>query len=259
MIHPTAIIHPNAKVGENTKIGPYCVIGKDVKVGANCDLKSHVVVDGEVNIGDKTNIFSFVSIGSDPQDLKFKGEKTQIIIGDNCKIREYCTINPGTEGGGRVTKVGDNCLLMVGTHVAHDCLISDNVIFANHSTLAGHVNIEKNVVVGALSAIHQFTRIGEGAMIGGMSGITGDVPPFCTAMGNRAKLNGLNIVGLKRNEISKVEISELRKVYNFIFISKKLTFKNRVKEIEEKKNSFYTINKLLGFISEESNRSFCLP
>ena len=259
MIHPTAIIHPNAKVGKNTKIGPYCIIGKDVKVGANCNLKSHVVVDGEVKIGDKTNIFSFVSIGSEPQDLKFKGEKTQIIIGDNCKIREYCTINPGTEGGGGVTKVGDNCLLMVGTHIAHDCLISNNVIFANHSTLAGHVNIEKNVVVGALSAIHQFTRIGEGAMIGGMSGITGHFPPFCTAMGNRAKLNGLNIVGLKRNEISKVEISELRKVYNFIFISKKLTFKNRVKEIEEKKNSFYTINKLLGFISEESNRSFCLP
>ena len=259
MIHPTAIIHPNAKVGKNTKIGPYCIIGKDVKVGANCNLKSHVVVDGEVKIGDKTNIFSFVSIGSEPQDLKFKGEKTQIIIGDNCKIREYCTINPGTEGGGGVTKVGDNCLLMVGTHIAHDCLISNNVIFANHSTLAGHVNIEKNVVVGALSAIHQFTRIGEGAMIGGMSGITGDVPPFCTAMGNRAKLNGLNIVGLKRNEISKMEISELRKVYNFIFISSKLTFKDRVKEIEKKKNSFYTINKLLDFISEESNRSFCLP
>jgi UDP-N-acetylglucosamine acyltransferase len=259
MIHPTAIIHPNSKIGENTKIGPYCVIGKDVKVGANCNLKSHVVLDGEVNIGDKTNIFSFVSIGSEPQDLKFKGEKTQIIIGDNCKIREYCTINPGTEGGGGVTKVGDNCLLMVGTHIAHDCLISDNVIFANHSTLAGHVNIEKNVVVGALSAIHQFTRIGEGAMIGGMSGITGDVPPFCTAMGNRAKLNGLNIVGLKRNEISKIEISELRKVYNFIFISNKLTFKDRVKEIEENKNGFYTINRLLDFLSEESNRSFCLP
>ena len=259
MIHPSAIIHPDAKVSKNVKVGPYCVIGKEVKIGENCHLKSHVVVDGCVNIKDKTQIFSFASIGSDPQDLKFKGEKTEIIIGESCKIREYCTINPGTAGGGGVTKVGNNCLLMVGTHVAHDCLISDNVIFANHSTLAGHVKIEKNVVVGALSAIHQFTRIGEGSMIGGMSGITGDVPPFCTAMGNRAKLNGLNVVGLKRNEVSKIEISELRKVYNYIFGSDELTFKERVKKVKEKKTRFYTINKLLDFISGESNRSFCLP
>ena len=259
MIHPTAIIHPDAQVGKNTKIGPYCVLGKGVKIGENCNIKSHVVVDGDVSIGEKTKIFSFASIGSDPQDLKFKGEKTKIMIGDNCKIREYCTINPGTKGGGGVTKVGDNCLLMVGTHVAHDCLISDNVIFANHSTLAGHVNIERNVVVGALSAIHQFTRIGEGSMIGGMSGITGDVPPFCTAMGNRAKLNGLNVVGLKRNKVSKIEISELRKVYNYIFDSSNSTFKDRVEEIKEKKTNLYTIKKLLDFISGESNRSFCLP
>ena len=259
MIHPSAIIHPDAKVSDNVKVGPYCVIGKNVKIGKNCRLNSHVVVDGNVKIGDKTQIFSFASIGSDPQDLKFKGEETEIIIGKKCKIREYCTINPGTTGGGGVTKVGDNCLLMVGTHVAHDCLISDNVIFANHSTLAGHVHIERNVVVGALSAIHQFTRIGEGSMIGGMSGITGDVPPFCTAMGNRAKLNGLNVVGLKRNEVSKIEISELRKVYNYIFGSSKLTFKERVEKIKAEKTSYYTIKKLLDFISGESNRSFCLP
>ena len=230
-----------------------------MKIGRNCLLSSHVVVNGNVNIADKTQIFSFASIGSEPQDLKFKGEKTEIIIGENCKIREYCTINPGTKGGGGITKVGNNCLLMVGTHVAHDCLISDNVIFANHSTLAGHVNIERNVVVGALSAIHQFTRIGEGSMIGGMSGITGDVPPFCTAIGNRAKLNGLNVVGLKRNQVSKIEISELRKVYNYIFSSKKFTFKERVEKIKGEKTNFYTIKKLLNFISTESNRSFCLP
>lgn len=259
MIHPSAIIHPDANVGEDVKVGPYCVIGKDVKIGRNCLLSSHVVVNGNVNIGDKTQIFSFASIGSEPQDLKFKGEKTEIIIGENCKIREYCTINPGTKGGGGITKVGNNCLLMVGTHVAHDCLISDNVIFANHSTLAGHVNIERNVVVGALSAIHQFTRIGEGSMIGGMSGITGDVPPFCTAIGNRAKLNGLNVVGLKRNQVSKIEISELRKVYNYIFSSKKFTFKERVEKKKGEKTNFYTIKKLLNFISTESNRSFCLP
>lgn len=259
MIHPSAIIHPNANVGAETKIGPFSVIGKDVNLGKSCDIKSHVVIEGDVDIGDKTEIFSFASIGSIPQDLKFNGEKTKVVIGNGCKIREYCTVNLGTEGGGGLTKVGDNCLLMIGTHIAHDCLVNENVIFANHSTLAGHVQVEKNVVVGALSAIHQFTRIGEGSMIGGMSGITADVPPFCTAMGNRAKLNGLNIIGLRRNKVSKKEISELRKVYNFIFNSGENTFKERVNDIKNKKINYHTINKLINFLSFESNRSFCLP
>ena len=209
MIHKTAVIDPKAKLHSSVKIGPYSVIGANVEIDENTEIQSHVSIVGDTKIGKNNKIYPFASIGNDPQDLKFQGEKTKLEIGNNNKIREYVTINPGTEGGGGKTKVGNNCLLMVGTHVAHDCLISDNVIFANHSTLAGHVNIEKNVVVGALSAIHQFTRVGEGSMIGGMSGITGDVPPFCTAMGNRAKLNGLNVVGLKRNEVSKIEISEL--------------------------------------------------
>lgn len=259
MIHPTAVISKEAKVGDNTKIGPFCVIGKSVEIGSDCELTSHVVIDGDVKIGNGTQLFPFSSIGTIPQDLKFQGEKTRVVIGENCKIREYCTINLGTEGGGGLTKIGDNCLLMIGTHIAHDCLVSDNVIFANHSTLAGHVLIEKNVVVGALSAIHQFSRIGEGAMIGGMSGITADVPPFCTATGNRAKLNGINVVGLKRSEITKKEISELRKVYNYIFNSSRDTFKSRVKSIEKKDYEFKTINKLISFILSDSQRSFCLP
>ena len=155
--------------------------------------------------------FPFVSIGSIPQDLKYRRKKTKIFIDENCKIREFVTINLGTKGGGGITKIGKNCLLMVGTHIAHDCIVGDNIIFANHSTLAGHVIIENNVVVGALSAIHQFSRIGEGAMIGGMSGVTADVVPFSTVMGNRAKLIGLNLVGLKRNNFDKNEITELRK------------------------------------------------
>ena len=259
MFHSSAIINQEAKIGNNTKIGPYCIVGENVKIGNDCVLHSHVVIEGDVEIGDNTQIFSFASIGSIPQDLKFKGEKTKVKIGNSCKIREYCTINLGTSGGGGITRVGDNCLLMVGTHIAHDCIVDNNVIFANHSTLAGHVIIEKNVVVGALSAIHQFSRIGEGSMIGGMSGITGDVPLFCTVIGNRAKLNGLNIVGLKRNNISKNEISELRKVYNFLFNNKDSTFKLRLKKMQNRKNNFYTIEKLVEFISKESSRSFCLP
>ena len=226
-----SIIHKQAKISNNVKIGPFCRIGKDVSIGSNCVLHSHISIDGRVKIDDNSEIFPFASIGSAPQDLKYKGESTSIIIGKNCKIREYVTINLGTDGGGGITKIGDNCLLMIGTHIAHDCNIGNNVIFANHSTLAGHVIVEDNVVIGALSAIHQFCRIGEGAMIGGMSGVTADVVPFSTVLGNRAKLSGLNIIGLKRREFSKDEIAELRKVYKFIFHDKEKTFKYRLNKV----------------------------
>ena len=208
-----SIISDDASLGKNIEIGPFCSIGSNVKIENNCKLHSHVNIDGDVEIGENTEIFPFCSIGTIPQDLKYRGEKTKVKIGSNCKIREYVTINLGTNGGGGTTSIGNNCLLMVGTHIAHDCRVGDNVIFANHSTLAGHVVIENNVVVGALSAIHQFSRIGEGAMIGGMSGVTADVVPYSTVMGNRAILSGLNIIGLKRREISKNEIAELRKSF----------------------------------------------
>ena len=259
MISKSSYIHPSSIIGKNTKIGPFCFIGKDVKIGDGCKLHSNVVLDGNVTIGDKSEIYPFASIGTVPQDLKYKGEKTKVIIGKNCKIREYVTVNLGTKGGGGITKVGHNCLLMVGTHIAHDCNIGKNVIFANHSTLAGHVIIEDFVVVGALSAIHQFTRVGEGAMIGGMSGVTADVVPFSTVLGNRAKLSSLNIIGLKRREFEKNEISELRKIYKFIFFEKKGTLKSRIKEITKKNYNFYTIKTLLDFLKKDSNRSYCSP
>ena len=230
MFHKSSVIDKKTKIGKNVKIGPFCVIGKDVKIGNNCILHNHVSITGNVLIDDNTEIFPFVSIGSIPQDLKYNGEKTSIKIGKNCKIREYVTINLGTNGGGGVTSIGNSCLLMIGTHIAHDCEIGNNVIFANHSTLAGHVKIFDNVVVGALSAIHQFSRIGEGAMIGGMSGVTADVIPFGTVVGNRAKLSGLNVLGLKRRNVQKKEILELRKAFKNIFLSKKLTLNSYKKK-----------------------------
>ena len=235
MIHNHSIIHSTAKVGKNVQIGPFCIVGKSVKLGDGCKLHSHINIQGDVEIGDNTEIFPFVSIGSIPQDLKYKGEKTKVRIGSNCKIREYVTVNIGTSGGGGLTSIGDNCLLMIGTHVAHDCSIGNNVIFANHSTLAGHVIVQDYVVVGALSAIHQFSRIGEGAMIGGMSGVTDDVVPFATVLGNRAKLSGLNILGLKRRLTKKNEIAELRKVFKYIFYENKNTLKLRINEVKNKK------------------------
>ena len=254
-----SIIHKDAQLGKNVSIGPFCQIGKNVTIGDNCKIYGNAFISGDVKISNNVEIFPFVSIGTTPQDLKYKGEKTKIIIEENCKIREYVTVNLGTKGGGGLTKIGKNCLLMIGTHIAHDCLVGDNVIFANHSTLAGHVIVENNVVVGALSAIHQFSRIGEGAMIGGMSGVTADVIPFTTVMGNRAKLSGLNLVGLKRNNYKKQEINQLRKVFKFLFYSKNQTLDSRTEKIRKEKGNYYTVNKLLDFLSEKSRRSFCMP
>ncbi len=254
-----SIIHKNAKIGKNVEIGPFCTIGKNVEIKENCKIHSNVVIDGNTIIEKNTEIFPFATIGTIPQDLKYMGEKTKIYIGENCKIREYVTVNLGTKGGGSLTKIGNNCLLMIGTHIAHDCNIMENVIFANHSTLAGHVVVEKNVVVGALSAIHQFSRIGEGAMIGGMSGVTADVVPFTTVMGNRAKLAGLNLVGLKRNNTSKQEINELRRVFKYIFYSEDKTLELRRKKIKNENLKSYTVNKLLNFLDGDTKRSICGP
>ena len=258
-MNSNSIIHKDAQIGKNVSIGPFCLIGKNVTIGDNCKIYGNAFISGDVKISNNVEIFPFVSIGTTPQDLKYKGEKTKIIIEENCKIREYVTVNLGTKGGGGLTKIGKNCLLMIGTHIAHDCLVGDNVIFANHSTLAGHVIVENNVVVGALSAIHQFSRIGEGAMIGGMSGVTADVIPFTTVMGNRAKLSGLNLVGLIRNNYKKQEINQLRKVFKFLFYSKNQTLDSRTEKIRKEKGNYYTVNKLLDFLSEKSRRSFCMP
>ena len=259
MINKHSFIDEEANIGKNVKIGPFCFIGKNVNISKNCHIHNHVSITGNITIGENTEIFPFASIGSSPQDLKFEGESTTIQIGKNCKIREYVTINPGTKGGGKITSVGDNCLLMIGTHIAHDCRIGNNVIFANHSTLAGHVIVEDNVVVGALSAIHQFCRVGEGAMIGGMSGVTADVIPFSTVMGNRAKLSGINILGLKRRNVKKKEISEFRKTFKYIFFEKESTFRNRIKVVMKKKHENNFVSKLLKFLHNHSDRSYCMP
>ncbi len=252
-------IHPEAKIGKNVTIGPYCVIGKNVTIGNNSKVHSNVVIDGNTQIQENAEIFSFSSVGSKPQDLKYSGELTFLKIGKNIKIREGVTINPGTKGGGGVTVIGDNCLLMVGSHVAHDCKVGNNVVFANNATLGGHVEVQDNAIIGGLSAIHQFVRIGEGAMIGGMSGVTSDVIPFGSVFGNRAKLAGLNLVGLRRRNVKRAEIKVLKQFYVEIFECKEMNFKDRLEQLDKEFQTHILIKKIINFLKEGTSRSFCLP
>ena len=197
-VHPTAVVSSQSNIGNDVKIGPYCVIGPDVVIGDRVFLHSHVVIDGQTVIGEGTNIYPFASIGLVPQDLKYKGESSSLIIGARNQIREHVTMNPGTEGGGMKTVIGDDCLFMIGSHVAHDCIIGNHVILANNATLGGHVEVGDFAIIGGLSGIHQFVRIGAHAMVGGMSGVEQDLIPYGSAMGERAKLRGLNLIGLQR-------------------------------------------------------------
>lgn len=257
-IHKTAIIEKGAKLGKNIKIGAYCIIGNDVKIGDGTELKSHVVIEGHTVIGKNNVIFPFASIGTIPQDLKFSGEKSEVIIGDNNTIREYVTVNAGTKDGGMITKIGNNCLLMIGTHIAHDCQVGNNCIFANNATLAGHVTVEDYAIVGGLSAVHQFVRIGKHAMIGGMSGVEHDVIPYGTVKGSRASLAGLNLIGMKRRNMSPDEINQMRKFFKEVFISEELTFEERLKNFETKINDSKTVKDVVDFLnSGEKTRSIC--
>jgi UDP-N-acetylglucosamine acyltransferase len=223
MIHTTAIIDPSAIVPENIKIGAYCVIGSNVEIGEGTEIQSHVSITGNTKIGKNNKIYPFASIGNDPQDLKFSGEQTNLVIGDNNKIREYVTINPGTKGGGGLTKVGNNCLFMVSSHIAHDCIVGNNVILANNVPLGGHAYIEDNVIIGGNSAVQQFTRVGRSAMIGGMCGVVRDIIPYGIAHGNRSVLQGLNLIGLRRKNIPNKEIMTLSNAYKEIFKDENLT------------------------------------
>ena len=217
MIHPTAVIDNKAELGNNVSIGPYCVLGAEVSLGDDCELMSHVVITGRTRMGSGNRIFPFTSIGQIPQDLKYHGEASEVIIGDNNQIRENATINAGTEGGGMVTRIGNNNLLMAYTHVAHDCVVGNHVVLANCSTLAGHVEVDDQAIIGGLSAIQQFVRIGKLAMIGGMSGVTKDVPPYCLlAGGYRSGLSGLNVVGLKRQGYKLKQVGRLKEVYRLL-------------------------------------------
>ena len=255
-IHPTAIIGSKANIGANVEIGAFSIIGDDVSIGDNTIIKSHVVIEGRVKIGQGNIFYPFSAIGLDPQDLKFHGEKSHVVIGDKNTIRENVTIHAGTKDGAMVTTVGNNCLFMVGAHIAHDCVVGNNVILANNATLAGHVAVGNHVVIGGLSAVHQFARIGEGAMIGGMSGVEGDVIPNGLVVGERASLAGLNIVGMKRRGVARDDIHALRNFFKQLFATSDTGFAARVDALAKEFPS-QTVQEVADFVKSESSRSFC--
>ena len=257
MIHNTAIIDRRAKISSNVNIGPYSIIGPDVEIEENTIIHSHVNLEGNTKIGKNNQIFPFSSIGTPPQDLKYKGEKNKLIIGDNNRFREYVNINPGTEKGGGLTRIGDNNLFMVYCHVAHDCNISNNIVLANNVQVGGHVIIEKNAVVGGSCAIHQFSRIGESAMIGGMTGVLSDVIPFGLSMGNRNNLMGLNLIGLRRSKVSNENIKKIQTMYEIVFKSKNFRENIDSLDLNLKNNEF--IKKIVNFINSDKKRPISLP
>ncbi len=257
-IHPSAVVDTKAKIGTGVSIGPFCVVGPDVQLGDNSILHSHVVLDGHTTIGSDNKIFPFASIGTRPQDLKFHGEVTRLEIGDRNMIREHVTMNPGTEGGGALTKVGSDCLFMVSSHVAHDCIIGDHVILANNATLAGHVTVGDYAIIGGLSAVHQFVRIGAHAMIGGMSGVEYDVIPYGLVMGERARLAGLNLVGLERRGFPREDISTLMRAFKELFYGEG-TFQSRLEKVNGEYANQNLTRDVLEFAASKTNRPLCQP
>ena len=257
MIHHTAIIDSKAKLHNNVKVGPYSVIGANVEIYENTEVQSHVSIVGNTKIGKNNKIYPFVSIGNDPQDLKFQGEETKLEIGNQNKIREYVTINPGTNGGGGITKVGNSCLFMVSAHIAHDCNVGNNVILANNVPLGGHAHIEDNVIIGGNSAVQQFTRVGRSAMIGGMCGVVRDIIPYGIAHGNRSILQGLNLIGLRRKNIPNQDIKILSDAYQEIFKNENLTenLNNLSKELKQHE----LVSEVVGFIEKDKKRPICTP
>ena len=257
MIHKTAIIDPKAKISNNVSIGAYTVIGPNVEIGENNEIQSHVSILGNTKIGNDNKIYPFASIGNDPQDLKFENEETRLEIGNNNKIREYVTINVGTKGGGGLTKVGNNCLFMVSSHVAHDCLVEDNVILANNVPLGGHAHIEQNVIIGGNSAVQQFTRVGKFSMIGGMCGVVRDIIPYAMVHGNRSILQGLNLIGLRRKNVPNREIMVLTDAYKEIFKNENLTENLKNLDNDLKKN--HLVKDVIDFLEKEKKRPICTP
>ena len=257
MIHKSNVIDPKAKIGKNVKIGPYCFIGPEVQLGDDVELLSNVHIEGNTKVGRRTKIYPFASIGTAPQDLKYHGESNSLEIGENNVIREYVTINPGTVGGGSKTTVGNNCLLMISSHVAHDCKIGNNVILANNVPLGGHVTIEDSVVIGGNSAVQQFTRIGRLAMIGGMTGVLKDVIPFGLSFGNRNYLRGINLIGLKRKKYENKKIMELDTAFKKIFSSKNLH--ENLSKINGEYKGNDLVKEVINFISKDKKRPICTP
>lgn len=260
LIHPTAIVDPAARLAESVKVGPYSLVGPDVHLGENVELKSHVVVDGRTTIGAGTVIFPFASVGMPPQDLKYKGEPSRLEIGSNVVIREHVTVNPGTEGGGMLTKVGDNVLLAIGSHVAHDVFVGNGSIIMNHVLLGGHVVIDEFVVVGGGSAIHQFVRLGKHVMIGGASGIENDVIPYATAFGNRGHLQGLNLVGMKRRGFSRDDLHAVRNAYKQLFSTADgSVMADRLSAVAEQYAGSEPVQEIVDFIRSAGKRKICQP
>jgi len=257
-IHPTAVIETGAELGENVRIGPYCVIGAHVKLGNGVILKSHVAIDGYTTIGDGTVVYPFASLGHAPQDLKYMGEKSELLIGKHNKIREHVTMNPGTVGDKLKTVVGDNCLFMMSSHVAHDCVIGNNVILANNATLAGHVEVGDYSIIGGLSAVHQFVRIGPYAMIGGMSGVEYDVIPFGLVKGERAHLAGLNYIGLERRGFTKEQVQSLMRAFKSIFEGTG-TLSERTAKAANDYKSEDAVMRVVDFIRAKEGRSVLQP
>jgi len=257
MIHTSSIISKKAKIGNNVKIGPFCNIGEFVQLEDNIELISNVHIEGNTRIGKGTKIFPFASIGTAPQDLKYKNELTSLLIGDNNTIREYVTINPGTEGGGGKTVIGNNCLFMISSHVAHDCKVGNDVIIANNVPLGGHVTIEDSVIIGGNSAVQQHTRIGRLAMIGGMTGVLKDVIPFGLSVGNRNHLQGINLIGLRRKNYENKKIMNLDKAYKAIFSSKNL-HENLININKDFKGN-ELVEEVINFISKDKKRPICSP
>jgi UDP-N-acetylglucosamine acyltransferase len=258
VIHPSAIVEPGAELANGVEIGPFSVIGPQAVLHEGVRIHSHVVIAGRTEIGAGTEVFPFASLGNAPQDRKFRGEESRLVIGARNIIREYVTMNPGTEQGGLVTRVGDNGLFLTGAHIAHDCAIGDNVLLVNNATLAGHCVVEDFASIGGLSAVHQHVRIGAYAFIGGMSGIENDVIPFGMALGNRAYLAGLNIVGLKRRNFDREQIHTLRKAYRMLFATEG-TLAERLEDVDKMFPQDVPVQRIVQFMRADSSRSFCVP
>lgn len=258
LIHPTAIVGSRARLGKGVKIGPYCIVGDDVVLHDNVELISHVCIEGHTEVGAGSQIYPFASVGHRPQDLKYHGEASRLVIGERCTIRESVTINPGTENGGMLTQIGNDCLIMASAHVAHDAIIGNNVIMANYCGIAGHVHVGDNVIFGGSCVVHQFTRIGPHAFVGAHSMVDGDVIPYGMAVGNRASLTGLNLVGLKRRKFDREAIHRLRAAYRLIFSSEG-TLRERVEDATELFKDDALVQDVLAFISAASDRPILLP
>ncbi len=257
-IHPSSVIEPGADVAETAEIGPFCLVGSGVSLADGVKLHSHVAIVGNTSVGARTEIFPFASIGHPPQDLKFKGEASRLEIGADNKIREYVTMNPGTEGGGMLTTVGDGCLFMASAHVAHDCKVGNSVIMANNATLAGHVEAGDFAIFGGLCAVHQYVRIGPHAMIGGMSGVANDVIPYGTVFGAHAALSGLNLIGLRRRGFPREDIDALRQAFDLLFRDDG-TLADRILEVQAALGEADIVQNMLDFVSSGSSRGILMP